>query len=164
MTEWSLFISKANHSISWKSKSMPQPVILKSWSWMILWRHTRSSWTNTQKRCPFHYRGLEWKRRNSRKTWNNRQICPWSTKWSRAKANRILPGEHTGHEAPSSNNTREDPTHGHHQMANTKIRFIIFFAVKGGEALYSQQKQDQELTVAQIMNSWLTNSDWNWRK
>ena len=36
--------------------------------------------------------------------------------------------------------TREDSTHGHHQMVNTKIRFIIFFAAKDGEALYSQQK------------------------
>ena len=36
--------------------------------------------------------------------------------------------------------------HGHHQMVNTKIRLIIFFAAKDGEALYSQQKQDQELT------------------
>ena len=38
-------------------------------------------------------------------------------------------------------------------MDNTEIRLIIFFAAKYGEALYSQQKQDQELTVAQIMNS-----------
>ena len=37
----------------------------------------------------------------------------------------------------------------------------MFFAAKDGEALYSQQKQDQELTVAQIMNSSLTNSDSN---
>ena len=56
----------------------------------------------------------------------------------------------------SSNNTREDSTHGHHQMVSTKMRFIIFFAAKDGEALYRQQKQDQELTVAQIMNSLLT--------
>ena len=41
---------------------------------------------------------------------------------------------------------------------------IIFFAAKGGEALYNQQKQDWELAVAQIMNSLLQNSDWNWRK
>ena len=34
----------------------------------------------------------------------------------------------------------------------TKIRLIIFFAAKDGEALYSQQKQDQDLTVAQTMN------------
>ena len=46
---------------------------------------------------------------------------------------------------------------GHHQMVNTKIRLIIFFAVKGGEALYSQQKEHQELTVAQLMNSLLQN-------
>ena len=58
----------------------------------------------------------------------------------------------------------EDSTHGHHQMVNTKIRLIIFFAAKDGEALYSQQKQDQELTVAQTMKSLLPNSDWNWRK
>ena len=44
-------------------------------------------------------------------------------------------------------------------MVNTKIRFIIFFAAKDGEALYSQQKQDQELTMAQIMNSLFPNSD-----
>ena len=49
--------------------------------------------------------------------------------------------------------------YGHHQMVNTKIRLIIFFAAKDGEALYSQQKQDQELTVIQIMNSLLPNSD-----
>ena len=44
-------------------------------------------------------------------------------------------------------------------MVNTEIRMIIFFADKDGEALYSQQKQDQELTVAQIMNYLLPNSD-----
>ena len=51
-----------------------------------------------------------------------------------------------GIQTPSSNNTREDSTHGHHQMVNTEIGLIIFFAAKDGEALYSQQKQDQELT------------------
>ena len=49
-------------------------------------------------------------------------------------------------------------------MVNTEIRLIIFFAAKDGEALYSQQKQDQELTVAQTMNSLLPKSDLNWRK
>ena len=44
-------------------------------------------------------------------------------------------------------------------MVNTKIRLIIFFAAKNGEALYRQQKQDLELTVAQIMNSLLPNSE-----
>ena len=46
-------------------------------------------------------------------------------------------------------------------MVNTEISLIIFFAAKDGEALYSQQKQDQALTVAQIMNSLLQNSDLN---
>ena len=49
-------------------------------------------------------------------------------------------------------------------MVNTEIRLIIFFAAKDGEALHSQQKQDWKLTLAQIMNSLLPNSDLNWRK
>ena len=48
-------------------------------------------------------------------------------------------------------------------MVNTEIRLIIFFAAKDEESLYSQQKQDQELTVAQIMNSLLPNSNLNRR-
>ena len=64
-------------------------------------------------------------------------------------------------ETPSSNNTRENSTHGHHQMVNTKIRLILFFTAKDREALYSQQKPDRELTVPQIMNSLLVNSDLN---
>ena len=48
-------------------------------------------------------------------------------------------------------------------MVNTEIRLIISFAAKDEGALYSQQKQDQEGTVAQIMNSLLPNSDLNWR-
>ena len=78
----------------------------------------------------------------------------------RAKTNRVLPRKCTGyskHPLP----TTQVSTHGHHQMVNTKIRLIIFSAAKDGEALYSQQKQDQELTVAQIMNSLLPNSDLN---
>ena len=64
-------------------------------------------------------------------------------------------------QTPSSNNIREDCTHRHHQMVNTEIRLIIFFTAKDGEALYSQQNQDWELTVAQIMNSSLQDSDLN---
>ena len=48
---------------------------------------------------------------------------------------------------------RQDSTYGYHQIINIEIRLIIFFAAKDGEALYSQQKQDRELTVAQIMNT-----------
>ena len=58
---------------------------------------TRPFRTNTQKRYPFHYRGLECKSRKSRNTWSNKQIWPWNTKWSRAKTNRVLPRKCTGH-------------------------------------------------------------------
>ena len=60
----------------------------------------------------------------------------------------------------SSNKTRDDSMHGHHQMVNTEIRLIIFFAVKDGEALHSQQKQDRELTGSDH-ESLLQNSDLN---
>ena len=63
-----------------------------------LWRLTRSSRTNIKKKKSiFHHRGLECKSRKSRDTWNNRQVWPWNTKRSRAKANRVFPREHTGH-------------------------------------------------------------------
>ena len=47
--------------------------------------------------CPSHHRGLKCKSRKSRDTWSNRQIWPWNTEWSRAKANRLLPRECTSH-------------------------------------------------------------------
>ena len=49
-------------------------------------------------------------------------------------------------------------------MVDTEIRLIIFFAAKDREAVYSQQKQGQEPTVAQLMNALLPNSDLTWRK
>ena len=64
----------------------------------------------------------------------------------------------------SSNNTRADFTHGQHQTVNTEIRLIIFFIAEDGETPYCLQKQDQELTLAQIMKSLLPNSDLNIRK
>ena len=101
---------------------------------------------NNKKRCSFHHRGLECKNRKSRDTWSNRQVWPWSTKRSSTKANRVLPRERTDH-SKHPLPTTQDSTCGNHQMVNTKIRLIIFFAAKDGEALlYSQQKQDQELT------------------
>ena len=48
-------------------------------------------------------------------------------------------------------------------MVNVEIRLILFFVVEDGEALYIQQKQDLELTVAQIISSLLQNPDLNWR-
>ena len=111
----------------------------RSWSWMVLWRPIRPFRTNTQNRYPFHYRGLECKSRKSRNTWSNRKIWPWNTEWSRAKTNTVLPRKCTGHSKHPLPTTQEKtPTHGHHQMVNTKIRLILFFVAKDGEALYSQ--------------------------
>ena len=56
----------------------PQPVTLKKLKVNGSMK-TRPARTNTQKRCPFHYRGLECKSRKSRNTWKNRQIWPWNT-------------------------------------------------------------------------------------
>ena len=61
----------------------------------------------------------------------------------------------------TNNKTEDDSTYGHHQMVNTKIRLIIFFAAEDGEALYSQQKtrlgadcgSDREVLIAKSVNS-----------
>ena len=119
--------------------------MIRSWSWMVLWRLTRPSRTNNKKRCAFHHRERESKIRRSSNTWSNRQIWPWSTKWSRTKANRVLfcffPQKNTPVIANtlSFNNTRDDSTHGHHQMVNTKIILITFFAPEDRQ-LYTVSK------------------------
>ena len=83
--------------------------------------------TNTPpKKCPFHYRGMECISRKSRNTWSNRQIWPWSTEWSRAKANKFLLRECTGHSKHPLPITQEKTTHGHHKMVNTDIRLIDY--------------------------------------
>ena len=60
-------------------------------------------------------------------------------KMKQVKANRVFPRELVIANILFQN-ARDDTTHGHHQMVNTEIRLIIFFAAKDGEALYSQQK------------------------
>ena len=134
----------------------------QNWSWTILWRPTRPFRTNTPKRCSFPYRGLECKTRKSRDTWSNRQTGIQNEAGQRPE--EICQENTLVIKTLSANNTREDSIHGHHQMINTELILTIFFADKDGETLYSQQKPDQELSVAQIMNSLLPNSDLNWRK
>ena len=100
---------------------------------------------NTQKRCPFHYRGLECKSRKSRNTWGNRQV---GLGIRNEAGQRLI--EFCQENALVIANTlfQQHSTHGYHQMVNTEIRLIIFFAAKDGEALCCQQKQDWDLTVA----------------
>ena len=64
-----------------------------------------------KKRFPFHHRRLECKRRKSRDTWSNRQVWPWSTKWSMPKANRVLPREWIGHSKHPLPTTQETTWH-----------------------------------------------------
>ena len=74
---------------------------------------------------------------------------------------RVLPRKQTGHRKHPLPITQEKTLLMDITRWSIQIRLIIFFAAKDGEALYSQQKQDQELTVTQIMNSLLPSSDLN---
>ena len=73
------------------------------------WQKLLASYT--KKRCPFHHRGLECKSRKSRDTWSSRQAWPWSTKWSKAKDNSVMPKECTGHNKHPLPTTQEMTLH-----------------------------------------------------
>ena len=123
----------------------------RSWSWTVL-RPTRPFRTNTQKRCPFHYRGLEGKSKKSGYTWSNRQPWPWSTEWSRAKANRVLPRESTGHSKHPLPTTQEKTLH---------MDITRWSALKS-DWLYSlQSKMETLYTVSKNKTgSWLWLRSW----
>ena len=163
MTTCSQFVSKANHSTSRNPSLCPNHSCQRSWSWTVLWKPTRPCRTNTQKRCPFHYKGLECKSRKSRNTWSNRQIWPWSTEWSRKKTNRVFPREHIGHSKYSLQTTQETTLH----------MDITGWSIPKSDWLYSlQPKREKLYTINKnktrswlwLMNSLLQNSDLNWRK
>ena len=65
----------------------------------------------TPKKMSLHYRGLECKSRKSRNTWSNRQIWPWNMEGSRARTNRVLPRERTGHRKHPLPTTQEKTLH-----------------------------------------------------
>ena len=116
---------------------------------MVLWRPPR---TNTQKRCPFHYRRLECKSRKSRDTCSNRQIWPWSTKRSRSKANRVLPRECTGHSKHPLPTTQE----------KTPNMDITRWSTPKSDWLFSLQlKMEKLFTVSKNKSSsWLWLRSW----
>ena len=116
---------------------------------MVLWRPTRQSRTNTQKRCPFYYRGPECKSRKSRA---NRQIWSWSTKRSRWKANRVFP-EHTVHSKHPLPTTHEKSLH----------RDIIRWSIPKTDWLYSFCIQRWRSSIQVSKNktgSWLWLRSW----
>ena len=104
------------------------------------------------KSCLFHYRGLDCKRRKLRNTWNNRQIWLWSTEWSRAKANRVSPREHTGHSKHPLPTTQEKTLHTD----------ITRWSTPKSDWLYSSQPKMEKLyTVSKNMTrSWLWLRSW----
>ena len=102
--------------------------------------------------CPFHYRGLECKSRMSRNTWSNRQICIWSTEWSKAKANKVLPRECTGHSKHPLPTTQEKTLH----------MDITRWSTPTSDWLYSlQPKMEKLYTVSKNKTrSWLWLRSW----
>ena len=106
----------------------------------------------SKKRCPFHYRGLECKSRKSRNTWNNRQIWPWNMEWSRAKANRVLPRECTGHSKHPLPTTQEKTLH----------MDITTWSTPKSEWLYSLQPKMKNLYIVSKnkTRSWLWLRSW----
>ena len=98
MTEWSLFVSKQTRQYHSNPSLCPDQQCWRSWSWMVLWRPMkRPSRTTTQKRCPFHYSGLE------AKVWSQ-EIPGVTGKFGLGVQNeagqritRVLPRECTGH-------------------------------------------------------------------
>ena len=113
----------------------------ESWCWMVLWSPTRPSTTNAKIRCPFPHRELEYKWRKSRDIWSHRQVWPWSTKWSRTKANRVLPTECTGQSKHPVRTTHKKTLYMDITRWSIPKYLIIFFAAKDGEALYSQKNK-----------------------
>ena len=71
MTEWALFLSKQTMQYHSNPSLCSKQEYWRSCSWMVLWRPTRPSKTNSPKRCHFHHRGLKHKSRKSKDTWSN---------------------------------------------------------------------------------------------
>ena len=129
---------------------MPQPVMLKKLKLNGSMKTCKTY--NTQKRCPFHYRGLEYKSWKSRNISSNRQIWPWSTEWSRAKANRVLLRECTGYSKHPLSTTQ----------AKTLNMDITRGSVQKSDWLYSlQPKMEKLCTVSKNKSrSWLWLRSW----
>ena len=101
----------------------------------------------TSKKMSFYYRGLECKSRKSRETWSKGQIWPWSTEWSRAEANRLLPRELTGHSKHPLPTTQEKTLH----------MDITRWSMPKSDWLYSLQPKVEKLYIVSRnkTRSWL---------
>ena len=106
----------------------------------------------TKKRCSFHNKGLEYKSSKSRDTWSNEQVWPWSTAWNRAKANRVLPRECTGHSKHPLPATQRMTLH----MKTTR------WSIPKSDWLYSLQSKMEKLSIVSKnkTRSWLWLRSW----
>ena len=162
MEEWSL-LSRQTIQYHSNPSLCPYHLSWRRWSSTVLWRPTRPSGTNTKKRCPFYHRGLECKSRKSRNTWSNRQVWPWSTKWSRAKVNRVLPRECTGHsKCHLPNNTRDD--YAWTSLDGQYRNQIDYMLCNWRWRSIQLEKTRPGVDSASDHDSLLQNSDLNWRK
>ena len=141
----------------------PDQKCWRSWSWTVLWRPTRPSRTNTPKRCPFHYRGLEWKSRKSRDTWRNKfglgvknEAAQRLREYWKENALVIANTLFQQHKRRLYTWTSPDVQHWNqidHILCSQRWRGSIQSA-----------KTRPGTDCVQIMNSLLPNSDLNWRK
>jgi len=137
---------------------MPQTVMLNKLKLNSFMKTTRPSKTNTPKRCRFHYRGLECKSRKSRNTWTNRKFWPWSTEWSMAKTDRVLPTECTGHSKHPLPATQEKPLYMDITRWSTLKSNWLYSLQPKMEKLYTVSKtrpgadcgSDHELLIAKF--------------
>ena len=111
------------------------PFLNPAWTSGSSWLTYCWSLEKAQKRCPFHYSGLESKGMKSRNIWSKRQIWPWITEWSRAKANRVLPRERTGHRKHPLPTTQE----------KTLDMDITRWSIPKSDWLYSLQPKMEKL-------------------
>ena len=107
--------------------------------------------TNTKKRCLFHQRGLEYESRKSRNTWSNRPVWPWSTKGSRAKANRVLSRKCTGHSKHPLPVTQEMTLH----MISPDCQYLIEI-----DYILHSQRWRSSIVSENKIGSWLWLRSW----
>ena len=108
-----------------------------------------------------HYRGLECKSRKSRDNWSNRQIWLWSTKWSRAKSNTVLPRKHTDskHHPPTTQEKTLHSTSPDDQYWN-QINYILCSQrqrspIQSAKTrLAADCSSDHELLIAKFRLKW----------
>ena len=154
MTEWSLFVSKANDIeyitvIQAYAPSSNAEEAEVEWFYEALYGLLELT---SPQQCPFHYRELECKSRKSRNTWSNRKIWFWCTEWSRTKANIVLPREHTGHSKHPLQTTQEKSLH----MYSTR-----WPTPKSDWLYYLQPKMEKFYTVSKYnTRSWLWLRSW----